>query len=205
LGDEGRGSLLSLLKEKNLAHALTTSLYNPARSFGMLELKVELTEEGLEKTDDILEFVFQVRNPCFPYTELISSAHLSSITIPVHRNAKRSWPSKVALGRAEGIAPAQLSLPRKTTSSLVCEHAEREFGCELNYFTMKMLLLSTVLSFVLAFQQFPIEHCLVGDFLMTDYKPELISEYLNHLTPQNLRHMDLICVCILLLDICIVL
>jgi secreted Zn-dependent insulinase-like peptidase len=63
----------------------------------------------------------------------------------------------------------------------------------MNYLIMTMLL---VFQFVLPLQQFPIEHCLVGDFLMTEYKPELISEFLHHLSPQNLRHVNFSCVCL---------
>jgi hypothetical protein len=63
----------------------------------------------------------------------------------------------------------------------------------INYFIMEMLL---VLQFVLPLQVFPMQHCLVGDFFMTEYKPELISEFLRHLSPQNLRHVNFSCVCL---------
>jgi insulysin len=186
---------LSLLKEKNLAHALTTSSYNPARSFGLFELKVELTEEGLEKTDDILELVFQVRIPPFPcihsYVKCVICPPLAFQYIEM---LKEAGPQRWVWEEQRECLQLNFRFQEKQDPySFVSTLSENLDVSWINYFIMEMLL---VLQFVLPLQQFPIEHSLVGDFLMTEYKPELISEFLHHLSPQNLRHVNFSCVCL---------
>jgi len=58
VGHEGHGSLLSLLKERNLATALEadTEAY---RDFAMFEVSVDLTPEGLNETNEIVCMVFR--------------------------------------------------------------------------------------------------------------------------------------------------
>jgi insulysin len=62
IGHEGQGSLLSLLKEKNWVNHLEAGSHVPARGFGTFKVAVDLTEEGLKNTDNIVEFLFQVNS-----------------------------------------------------------------------------------------------------------------------------------------------
>jgi insulysin len=60
IGHEGKGSLLSLLKEKHLATALETGSWEN-RGFMALRVQIGLTPEGLNKTEDVICHVFQVK------------------------------------------------------------------------------------------------------------------------------------------------
>ena len=58
LGHEGKGSILSLLKQWNLAEELC-SCYNEDFSFcGFFSVEVKLTEKGLRRADEVAEVVF---------------------------------------------------------------------------------------------------------------------------------------------------
>jgi len=60
IGHEGQGSLLSLLKEKNWVNHLEAGSHVPGRGFGTFKVAVDLTPEGLQNTDNIVTFLFQV-------------------------------------------------------------------------------------------------------------------------------------------------
>ena len=57
-GHEGTHSLLSLLKEEDLATALIHSLEHELDSFTIFTIRIELTKKGFEKYKDICEIVF---------------------------------------------------------------------------------------------------------------------------------------------------
>eukprot|EP00606_Chrysophyceae_sp_TOSAG23-5_P000221 GSChrysophyteH2.ASY1.ANO1.1449.1 assembled CDS len=57
-GHEGKGSILHALKEKNLAIGLGAGLFHRGSSFGIMQLSVELTDEGLENVHDVIACVF---------------------------------------------------------------------------------------------------------------------------------------------------
>ena len=58
MGHEGKGSILALLKEMNLAEELC-SCYNEDFSFcGFFSVEVKLTEKGLRRADEVAEIVF---------------------------------------------------------------------------------------------------------------------------------------------------
>lgn len=59
LGDEGPGSLVSLLRaERGWADALTAGASHPASFFSEVEVSISLTSDGLEHVDDVVELVF---------------------------------------------------------------------------------------------------------------------------------------------------
>jgi secreted Zn-dependent insulinase-like peptidase len=60
LGHEGPGSLLSALKSKGLSSNLEAGARIGARGFGFFSVTVDLTAEGLNNTDDIVDLIFQV-------------------------------------------------------------------------------------------------------------------------------------------------
>jgi len=59
IGHEGQGSLLSLLKSKGWCTTLSGGAENGANGFMFFEVKVDLSEDGLEHSDDIVLMVFQ--------------------------------------------------------------------------------------------------------------------------------------------------
>lgn len=61
VGHEGRGSILSSLKAKGWCDDLSAGYNTSAEGFGFFYVKANLTEEGIEKIDEIITMVFQVR------------------------------------------------------------------------------------------------------------------------------------------------
>lgn len=60
LGDEGRGSLLSLLKRKNWATALSAGSLHGGIGFETFGVGINLTRDGLENRNKVIELVFQM-------------------------------------------------------------------------------------------------------------------------------------------------
>lgn len=58
LGHEGKGSLLSLLKERNLVDGLAAWQSVSAEDFGVFDVSIELTKEGIDHVDEIVDMVF---------------------------------------------------------------------------------------------------------------------------------------------------
>nr|CAD7441027.1 unnamed protein product [Timema bartmani] len=58
IGHEGPGSLLSLLKSKGWSSSLVGGARTGSRGFGFFNINVDLTEEGIERVDDIVALVF---------------------------------------------------------------------------------------------------------------------------------------------------
>lgn len=62
IGDESKGSLLSLLKEAGLATSLTASSYTPDKNINAMTITIGLTEDGVKQHRDIMEAVFSYLN-----------------------------------------------------------------------------------------------------------------------------------------------
>lgn len=62
IGHEGRGSVLSELKLRGWCNNLVGGHSNTNKGFGFFEVMVDLTEEGMEHTDDIIEIIFNYIN-----------------------------------------------------------------------------------------------------------------------------------------------
>ncbi|XP_031777802.1 insulin-degrading enzyme isoform X2 [Nasonia vitripennis] len=62
LGHEGKGSLLSTLKEKGWCNSLVSGKRSSARGFDFFSVYVDLTEEGILHVDDIVTMTFQYIN-----------------------------------------------------------------------------------------------------------------------------------------------
>ena len=70
IGHEGPGSLLSELKSRGLCTVLSAYDRRGAKGFGFFNVSVDLTPEGIEKTDDIITLIFQ-------YINLLKVNHIS--------------------------------------------------------------------------------------------------------------------------------
>jgi insulysin len=58
LGHEGKGSLLSLMKERNWAEGLIAGPNSITGQFGFFEVFIEMTKEGLDHVDELVALVF---------------------------------------------------------------------------------------------------------------------------------------------------
>merc|ERR1719245_643363 len=59
IGHEGPGSLLSELKARGWVNNLVGGQKSGSKGFGFFVVNVDLTEEGIEHVDDIIELVYQ--------------------------------------------------------------------------------------------------------------------------------------------------
>ncbi|KNC32106.1 Insulin-degrading enzyme [Lucilia cuprina] len=59
LGHEGKGSLLSELRRLGWCNDLLAGHQNTLNGFGFFEISIDLTQEGINHVDDIVEIVFQ--------------------------------------------------------------------------------------------------------------------------------------------------
>lgn len=62
IGHEGPGSLLSELKNRGWVNTLVGGQHHGAKGFAFFSVDVDLTEEGIEHTDDIVTLIFQYLN-----------------------------------------------------------------------------------------------------------------------------------------------
>lgn len=60
MGHEGPGSILSVLKARGWSNSLVAGSRPSPRGFGFFGVAVDLTEEGMNHTDEIVQLVFQV-------------------------------------------------------------------------------------------------------------------------------------------------
>ncbi|CAI5452084.1 unnamed protein product [Caenorhabditis angaria] len=58
LGHEGPGSLLSELKRRGWVSSLSSGYHTQARGFGIFDVSMDLSTEGLEHTEEIVDLVF---------------------------------------------------------------------------------------------------------------------------------------------------
>ncbi|KAG7298349.1 hypothetical protein JYU34_017951 [Plutella xylostella] len=140
LGHEGPGSLLAALKARGWCNSLVGGTRIGARGFGFFGVQVDLTEDGIEHIDDIIELVFQ-------YISLLRSEG------PV----RWVWEEQRDLASTE-FRFKDTQEPR----SLVTSHVH-------------------------LIQQFPMEDVLSAYYIMSEWRPDLIEELLNLLTPENVR------------------
>ncbi|KAL3284944.1 hypothetical protein HHI36_019075 [Cryptolaemus montrouzieri] len=62
MGHEGPGSILSALKARGWSSSLVAGLRPSPRGFGFFTVAVDLTEEGMDHTDEIVKLIFQYIN-----------------------------------------------------------------------------------------------------------------------------------------------
>ena len=51
IGHEGRGSVLSLLKQKGWANGLSSGLFNSGSGFSIFGVQIDCTDNGIENAD----------------------------------------------------------------------------------------------------------------------------------------------------------
>ena len=139
IGHEGKGSLLSLLKEKGWADGLSAGLGMNHPDDATLGISIDLTAEGLAHVDDVVTYVFR-------YIDLIRSSGVAEWTFEEQRKL-----SELRFLYAEKSEP--MGLARALANDL---------------------------------HELPPEELLRGRYLLEEFDPELIEEYLGYLTPDNM-------------------
>jgi len=140
IGHEGPGSLLSELKARGWVNNLVAGQSSGAKGFGFFVAKVDLTEEGIKHTDDIIKLIFQ-------YLEMLRDAGPKAWIFEEYRD----------------LSAIQFRFKDK----------ERPQGY--------------VCSLAGYLHDYPIEEVLSGGYLVSEWKPERITEILNQLTPARVR------------------
>ncbi len=83
IGDEGEGSLLSLLKEKGYASALSAGT-SPSSYVGEFEVRITATERGLQATDDITALFFS-------YLDMLRNGGLPRYYFDEQKKMAQTW------------------------------------------------------------------------------------------------------------------
>jgi secreted Zn-dependent insulinase-like peptidase len=139
LGHEGEGSVLALLKQKGWADEMSASSgFSNNNQESSLYLGINLTQEGLEHTDDIIDIIFQ-------YIRLM----------------QKSGVQKWLFEEQQQMANLRFRYQEKRSAS----HTVTELSRNLQYY--------------------PAQDVLQGSFMMEQYKPKLIAEFLQLLSPER--------------------
>lgn len=140
LGHEGPGSLLSELKARGWVNTLVGGQKSGSKGFGFFVVNVDLTEEGIEHVDDIIQLVFQ-------YLALL----------------RAEGPQEWVWRECQDLNTMQFRFKDKERpQGYVCGLAGH-----LHYY--------------------PLEEVLTGGYLLTEWRPDLITDLLDKLTPAAVR------------------
>ncbi|XP_065207037.1 insulin-degrading enzyme [Planococcus citri] len=140
IGHEGPGSLHAILRERSLCNSLSAGLSYTAPGFGFFTINADLTEEAMDKIDDIITLVFQ-------YIKLL---------------------------KTEGIQEWIFEENKKLEEMMFM-------------FKDKESPSSYVMTLAAAMHHYPIEDILSANYIIDEWKPELISSLLKYLTPENMK------------------
>lgn len=139
LGHEGRGSLLSYLKQQGWAESLSAGLGHNASDASTFNISIALTRAGLQQTDAIVEAVFA-------YIQLI---------------------------KQQGIEPWRFQEQKRLAKM---EFDYKENGANIHYVTTLASRL----------HHYPKAEVLRAPYSMDQFKPELIAQLLERMTPDNM-------------------
>jgi len=140
IGHEGPGSLLSELKSRGWVNTLVGGQKTGSKGFGFFVVNVDLTEEGINHVDDIIQLVFQ-------YITML----------------KDQGPQEWVFKECQDLNAMQFRFKDKERpQSYVCGLAGH-------------------------LHDYPISEVLTGGYLLSSWRPDLISEVLEKLTPERVR------------------
>lgn len=139
LGHEGKGSLLSLLKEKGWADALSSGLGFRHPNNATIGVSISLTPDGLTHVDEVVAYVFRF----------------------------------IDLMRESGVPKWMFEEQRKL--------AELRF-----LYAEKANPMSLVRSLANDLHELPPDELLSGHYLLEEFDPELVRDYLGYLRPDNM-------------------
>lgn len=142
IGHEGKGSLLSELKNLGYVNNLVAGLSSGSKGFDFFIVNVDLTEKGLEHIDDIIKLVFQYFN----------------------------------MLRVQG-AQEWVYTECKKINDMLFRFKDKE--SPMSYAT----------NLASSLRDYPLEEILTGPWIMKEFRPDLVQDVLNRLTPQNVYVM----------------
>lgn len=137
LGDEGHGSILSVLKKKGWADGLS-SYPHESPNFGFFGVKITLTKEGTQVIDEIITLVYNY----------------------------------IRLAKEEGVNQ-WLHEEEVRITNLQFRYRETSSPCNL------------AIECASRMHQYTPEEYLSGGYLLKEYKPDLVMDLFEHLTPEN--------------------
>jgi len=142
IGHEGKGSILELLKQKGWANELSSGESRSCSDWSSFSISVELTDEGLEKVDQVVEVIFA-------YIALIKKEglqqwiHDETATVAACQfrflSKRNPMDYTCSLASAMQIYPGHHVLSGPYT---IYEYDPDTIGEFLNYFTPENMLLS---------------------------------------------------------------
>ncbi len=140
IGDEGIGSILAKLREKGWATSLSAGAGPGSRDFSFLDINIVLTNQGLNRVDDVVQLIFQ-------YIDLIKK----------EKSLERIFNES------------------KKMAAIGFQFKDKEDPVEYARFLAARL------------QDIPGNDVLAARWLYKEYKPEMVNEILQYLTPENLQ------------------
>lgn len=137
IGHESKGSLLSELKQLGLSSALL-SYYDCMEGFGFFHINVDLTEDAMNRIDDVIILIFQ-------YINML----------------KENGPKEYIFEENKGLNYIKFNFMEK------CNPIDyvMKISSEMHYY--------------------PIEDVLSANYLLDQFKPDLINEHIEYLKPEN--------------------
>ncbi|KAI8426703.1 hypothetical protein MSG28_014409 [Choristoneura fumiferana] len=211
LGHEGPGSLLSELKARGWCNSLVGGTRIGARGFGFFGVQVDLTENGVEHIDDIVVLVFQyiamlrATKPQRWVWEEQRDLMAMEFRFKDAQEPRSLVTSHVSLVQRRPPPPLP-SPPPPPPATCVCSCSSSSTGTDS--FTDRGLHEKKICArndsftdhgfhdkhikvegFIwgVATKEFPMEDVLSAYYLLTEWRPELIDELLDLLTPENVR------------------
>ncbi|KAJ6645539.1 Insulin-degrading enzyme [Pseudolycoriella hygida] len=140
LGHEGKGSILSELKNKGWCNSLLAGHSPSARGFGFFDVSVDLTQEGFDNVNEIIKIIFQ-------YINMLKTNE-----------------------------------PKRWIFDEYCNLSEAQFR-----FKCKETPIGLVTTVVHSMQLYPMNEVLTAPFLISEFRPDLIKDLEQQLTPKNCR------------------
>lgn len=139
IGHEGIGSILELLKHKGWANELSAGVSRSCSDWGCFTISIELTDLGLEKTEEVVEIVF---------------AYLSLLK----KDGVQQW---------------------------IYDETETVSACSFRFLSKRDPIDYTS-SLASSMHIYPAEHLLSGPYKTYEYDPDLINNFLEYFTPENM-------------------
>lgn len=138
-------------------------------------VSVDLTEEGSQHTDDIVDLIFQVQD-CFMNLLLVMMINFLQYINMLKREGPKEW----------------IFQEYGELAKMHFRFKDREIPRSLVVNVVDDLLVSCVrklkkLVSKQALQEYPTEEVLAANYLVSEWKPELITEVLSKLTADNCR------------------
>jgi len=140
IGHEGPGSLLSELKSRGWVNTLVGGQKSGSKGFGFFVVNVDLTEEGINHVDDIVQLVFQ-------YLAMLRS----------------KGPQQWVFEECQDLNAMQFRFKDK--------ERPQSYTCGLSGHL----------------HDFPVPEVLTGGYILASWRPDLITEVLDQLTPHRVR------------------